>query len=116
MFPAGLGLGQGHVQTHIHTHTHTHTRGGTVHLSQGRLLPCDLVPTGHLCRLLPTWEQRQMARVQGAWGGLGLGWVQSVLPSGALTRACFRPWGNGHASSPCPACSSAVGAERRLGA
>jgi hypothetical protein len=60
-------------------------RCGTGHLSQGSCFqaPC-LVPTVHLHRLLPTWEQRQMAQMVEGMPGLGPGWVPSALHCDSL--------------------------------
>lgn len=55
---------------HVRAHTHTHKHG----CRDSRSFPGLAVPrcpgaTAHLCRLLPTWEQRQMA------GGRRLSWL-----------------------------------------
>lgn len=59
-------------RTQVRTHTDTCAGAGTVHPSQGWLLVGALVPTVHLCRLLPAWEQRQVARGRcEGWGSAG---------------------------------------------
>ena len=98
-FQRGLGWAK---VTRRHTR-HMHTRAGMVCLSQGPLRPRDLVPTGHLCRCLPTGSP---GRWQG--GGEGRGSRTGAwLGAQCRQRTCFCPQGNGLAVSLCPDCSSA---------
>ena len=66
-----------------HTH-HTHTRAGMVCLSQGPLLPCDLVPTGHLC--LPGSPGRWQGSREGRGSRTGA-WLGAQCPDRGLAFA-----------------------------
>ena len=69
---------------HTHARAHTHAHGCRDSLSfPGLAAPNALVPTAHLCRSLPTWEQTQVVlgrRPQ----GLGLGRGPTALHSGSF--------------------------------
>ena len=66
-----------------HTH-HTHTRAGMVCLSQGLLLPRDLVPTGHLC--LPGSPGRWQGSGEGRGSRTGA-WLGAQCPDRGLAFA-----------------------------
>lgn len=76
--PLGLGYLWSQSQGHMPVHEVTDTPSPPPLLVQGD--PVFPKPTVHLCRLLLTWEQKQVAR-----GVAGPGRVHSALPSGLFT-------------------------------